>query len=421
MNYLIRNANVFLDNGFVKADLFIKDGIISDISSNFPSVFDAVSYDMNNCFIFPGLIDVHVHLREPGFFYKETIADGTHAAAHGGFTAVCSMPNLNPVPDCLENLRIQQEIISSNALVHVHPYGSITVGERQGELSDMHALAPHVVAFSDDGVGVQSSDMMENAMKTAKELGKIIAAHCEVNSLLGGRAIHNGKFAEKLGIRGISSESEWREVARDIELVRKTGCDLHICHVSTKESVALVRAAKAQGLPVSCETAAHYLTLCEEDLRDEGCFRMNPPLRTAEDKKALLEGIADGTIEIIASDHAPHLAEEKSGGLLDSLNGIVGLETTFPVLYTKLVRSGKISLERLIELMQVNPAKRFGIGTPIKKGQPADLTVFDLNEEYTINSEEFFSKGKSSPFVGDRVFGKCKLTMVSGKPVYKDK
>ena len=420
MSYLIRNANVFLNNSFVKADVFIKDGIISSISPNFQSVFNAVTYDMNNCFIFPGLIDVHVHLREPGFFYKETIADGTRAAAHGGFTAVCTMPNLNPVPDCLENLRIQQEIIEKAAQVRVYPYGSISRGEKQTELSDMQALAPHVLAFTDDGVGVQSDEMMEEAMIKAKGLSKIIAAHCEVNSLLGGRAIHDGKYARALGIQGISSESEWREVERDIELVRKTGCDLHICHVSTKESVALVRKAKAEGLPVSCETAAHYLTLCEDDLKDDGCFRMNPPLRTAQDRAALLEGIADGTVEIIASDHAPHSAEEKSRGLLGSLNGIVGLETAFPVLYTKLVKTKIISLEKLIELMQVNPAKRFGIGSAIKVGEPADLTVFDLNEEYTIEAENFFSKGKSCPFVGERVFGKCKLTMVAGEPVYKD-
>ena len=420
MKYLLKNANVFIDDRFVRKNVFVENGSVSSVSDAFPPVLEGVSvFDFNNCFIFPGFVDVHVHLREPGFFYKETIKSGTLAAAHGGFTSICSMPNLDPVPDSLENLKAQTDIIERDAQVRVYPYGSITKGEKQRELSDMEKLAPYVIAFSDDGVGVQSYEMMEQAMKKAHSLGKLIVAHCELNELLGGTAIHDGSYARKIGHRGISSESEWREVKRDIELSRKTGCGLHICHISTKESVDLVRQAKREGIDVSCETAPHYLTLCEEDLRDEGGFRMNPPLRSESDKLALLEGIADGTIDMIATDHAPHSAEEKGRGVLKSLNGIVGLETAFPVLYTKLVRGGIISLEKLVELMQKNPARRFGIGNALSSGQPADLTVFDLNEQYVIKAEDFLSKGKSSPFIGEKVYGSCKLTISGGKTVWQ--
>ncbi|MEG1107269.1 MAG: dihydroorotase [Oscillospiraceae bacterium] len=420
MTLVIRNASLFQDCGFVKKDILVEDGVITDIRPVLPTISNSVSYQLNNCFVFPGLIDVHVHLREPGYFYKESIASGTRAAAHGGFTTVCSMPNLSPVPDSLENLAVQQKIISSDACVHVLPFGSITRGEKQTGLSDMAALADKVVAFSDDGVGVQSAEMMEQAMRMAKSLNKIIVAHCEVNSLLNGSFVHDGVYAKAHGIKGNCSESEWREVERDIDLVRKTGCDYHVCHVSTKESVELVRRAKAEGLPVSCETAPHYLTLCDEDLKDEGRFRMNPPIRGAEDQNALIAGLLDGTIEIIATDHAPHSAEEKSRGLLNSLNGIVGLETAFPVLYTKLVRTKILSLEQLICLMQCNPAKRFNIGSSLEIGQPADFTVFDLDEEYTILPEEFLSKGRSSPFAGDKVFGKCKMTVLGGEIIWKE-
>ncbi len=421
MKCLIRNANVYYDNVFSKNDIFIADGIIADIKPMISPVSDVFIFDMNNCFVFPGLIDVHVHLREPGYFYKETILSGSMAAAHGGFTTVCAMPNLNPVPDSIEHLDAELKIIERDATIHVLPYASITVGEKQNELSDMDKLAGHVVAFSDDGVGVQHAKMMENAMRRAKCLNKIIAAHCELNELLNGGCIHEGKYALLHGYMGISSESEWREVERDIELVRKTGCDYHICHVSTKESVELVRRAKAEGLPVSCETAPHYLVLCDMNLQDEGRFKMNPPLRSNDDKLALIEGIKDGTIDMIATDHAPHSKEEKSGGLKSSLNGIVGLETAFPILYTKLVKTGIIKLEKLVELMQINPSKRFGIGSSLQISQPADLTVFDLNKEYTIDPTQFLSMGRATPFEGEKVYGKCRLTMVGGIPIWEDK
>lgn len=421
MKHLIKNASVLFDGEFIRKDILIEDGIIADIKSYIPHVSGVSVFDMNNCFVFPGLIDVHVHLREPGYFYKETILSGSKAAAHGGFTTVCAMPNLNPVPDSLEHLDTQLEIIENDAVVRVLPYASITVGEKQQELSDMETLAWLTVAFSDDGVGVQSAQMMEEAMRRAKKLGKIIVAHCEVNELLNGGCIHDGEYARKNGYRGISSESEWREVERDIELARKTGCKYHVCHVSTKESVELIRKAKSQGLPISCETAPHYLVFSDDDLQDDGRFRMNPPIRSSEDRAELIAGIKDGTIDMIATDHAPHSAEEKSRGLQNSLNGIVGLETSFPILFTKLVKTGVVTLEKLIELMQVNPAKRFGIGGSLQIGEPADITVFDLNAEYTIDPNDFISMGRSSPFEGENVFGKCLLTMVGGVLAWEDK
>ena len=420
MRYLITNANVFYDDRFVRKDLFVENGLIADISDRLLPVNGVTVFDFNNMFVFPGLIDVHVHLREPGFFYKETIKTGTRAAARGGFTAVCSMPNLDPVPDSQEHLAAQTEIIARDACVHVYPYGSITVAEKQQALSDMENIADKVAAFSDDGVGVQSEEMMRQAMQKAKGLGKMIVAHCEVNALLGGTAIHDGAYARKLGHKGISSESEWREVERNIALSRETGCALHICHISAKESVELLRKAKAEGLDVTGETAPHYLTLSDKDLRDDGAFRMNPPLRDESDRQALLKGVKDGTIDMIATDHAPHSTEEKGRGLLKSLNGIVGLETAFPVLYTRLVKTGEISLEKLLELMHTAPSKRFKIGGPLKPGAPADLTVFDLNKEYEIKTSDFLSMGSSSPFAGDRVYGKCKLTMAGGKIVWQE-
>ena len=421
MKYLFRNANVFHDDVFSKNDFLVADGIIVDIKAHIPFVSDALIFDLNNCFIFPGLIDVHVHLREPGFFYKETIKSGSLAAAHGGFTTICAMPNLNPVPDCLAHLNEELEIIKRDAKVHVLPYGSITVGEKQNTLSDFEALSLQVVAFSDDGVGVQKAEMMEEAMLKAKKLNKMIVAHCEVNELLNGGCIHDGEYAKQHGFNGICSESEWREVERDIGLIRKTGCTYHVCHVSAKESVELIRKAKAEGLPISCETAPHYLVLCDMDLKDDGRFRMNPPIRSNEDRDALIEGIKDGTIDMIATDHAPHSYEEKARGLKSSLNGIVGLETAFPILYTKLVKSGIITLEKLITLMQVNPAKRFGIGSLLKIGQPADLTVFDLDEDYLVDPSEFLSMGRATPFEGERVYGKCLMTMIDGVPVWEEK
>lgn len=420
MNCSIVGADVFTGGRFEKVNLSVRDGIIADFFSEEPPADGSAVYYMDNCFVFPGLIDVHVHLREPGFVYKETIKTGTLAAAHGGYTAVCPMPNLKPVPDCAENLRAELEIIERDAQVRVYPYGSITRDEKQKELSAMEEIADKIIAFSDDGVGVESGELMEQAMRRAKALGKMIVAHCEDKPLTKGGFIHDGEYARKNGFVGNPPESEWRQVERDLALVEKTGCPYHVCHVSSKETVELVRKAKAKGLPVSCETGPHYLVLCDEDLKDEGRFRMNPPIRGSEDRDALIEGIKDGTVDMIATDHAPHSAEEKQGSLSESLNGIVGLETAFPVLYTKLVKTGVIRLEKLIELMQQAPSGRFGISGGIRKGAPADLTVFDLNAEYVIDPGNFLSMGKASPFAGDRVFGKCLLTMVGGKLAYID-
>ncbi len=368
----------------------------------------------NRYSVFPGFADVHVHLREPGFSYKETIACGTLAAAHGGFTDVCSMPNLDPVPDCPENLSVQLDIIKKDAVVGVHPYGAITVAEKGEVLSDMEALAPQVIAFSDDGRGVQSDDMMLEAMKRAKKLGKLVAAHCEDNSLLCGGYIHDGEYAAAHGHKGISSESEWRQVERDLRLVQKTGCAYHVCHVSTKESVALIRKAKKEGLDVSCETAPHYLVLNDMMLEDDGGFKMNPPVRSEADREALLEGIADGTVDMIATDHAPHSAKEKSLGLRGSLMGVAGLETAFPVLYTQLVRTGTLTLERLIELMSTNPRKRFGIP------DNGSFCVWDLDSQYTIDPGQFRSMGRATPFAGMSVYGRCILTVRNDKLVWAD-
>ena len=362
---------------------------------------------------FPGFCDVHVHFREPGFSYKETIKSGSMAAAHGGYTAVCTMPNLKPVPDSLENLKQQTDIIERDAVINVYPYGSITKMEMGIELVDMEALAPHVAAFSDDGRGVQSEAMMREAMIRAKRLGKIIAAHCEDNSLLFGGYIHDGEYARAHGHRGICSESEYGQIARDLKLAEEIGCAYHVCHISTKESVQLIREAKARGVDVTCETGPHYLILDDGDLREEGRFKMNPPLRSKEDKEALIEGIVDGTIDMIATDHAPHSAEEKSMGLEKSPFGIVGIETAFPLMYTHLVRTGIISLEKLIDLMAIAPRRRFGI--PLGK----DFTVWKLDEKITVDTNEFLSMGKATPFAGDELYGKCMLTAVDGKEVYK--
>ncbi len=375
---------------------------------------DIASDSFDNCIAFPGFVDVHVHLREPGFSYKETIKTGTLAAAHGGYTAVCPMPNLDPVPDCMASLRAQLDIIERDACIRTVPYGAITVNEGGRELADMAAMAPYVAGFSDDGRGVQSDELMLRAMLEAKRLGRIIAAHCEDNSLLRGGYIHDGEYARSHGHRGICSESEWRQIERDLGLVRKTGCKYHVCHISTAESVELIRSAKREGVDVSCETAPHYLVFTDADILEDGRFKMNPPLRARRDREALLAGIADGTIDMIATDHAPHSKEEKSKGLEKSAFGIVGLETAFPVLYTTLVRGGVITLEKLVELMSVNPARRFGIDIE------DDFTVFDLERIYRIDDHDFLSMGKSSPFVGMQVFGKCLLTVCAGKIVWQD-
>lgn len=368
---------------------------------------------VENYIIVPGLCDVHVHFREPGFSYKETIASGSAAAAHGGYTAVCTMPNLSPVPDSAEHLQVQLDAIERGAAIKVLPYGAITVGEKGEKLADMEAISDKVCAFSDDGKGVQNDKMMREAMTAAKRLGKIIAAHCEDNSLFFGGYIHDGEYARMHGHRGISSASEYKQIERDLRLAEETGCAYHVCHISTKESVELIRQAKAHGVNVTCETAPHYLVLCDEDMQEDGRFKMNPPLRSREDKEALIEGIKDGTIDMIATDHAPHSAEEKGRGLEKSLMGVVGLETAFPVLYTELVMKNIITLDRLVELMSFKPKERFGIDTN------NDFAVFDISEAYEIDPEDFLSMGRATPFAGREVFGRCLLTVHNGKVVYK--
>lgn len=382
------------------AEKFVADGGLSPVISK-------------KYIIVPGLCDVHVHFREPGFSYKETIASGSAAAAHGGYTAVCTMPNLDPVPDSAEHLQVQLDAIDKSAVIEVIPYGAITVGEKGERLADMEAMSDKVCAFSDDGRGVQNDEMMREAMTAAKRLGKIIAAHCEDNSLLLGGYIHDGEYARMHGHRGISSASEYKQIERDLRLAEETGCAYHVCHISTKESVELIRQAKARGVDVTCETAPHYLVLCDEDMQEDGRFKMNPPLRSREDKQALIEGIKDGTIDMIATDHAPHSAEEKGRGLEKSLMGVVGLETAFPVLYTELVKKNIITLERLVELMSFKPKERFGIDTN------NDFAVFDISEAYKIDPEDFLSMGRATPFAGREVFGRCLLTVHNEKVVYK--
>jgi len=383
----------------------------SSENSLFLSLWDTCP--QNSIAVFPGFCDVHVHFREPGFSYKETIRSGSNAAAHGGYTAVCTMPNLNPVPDTFEHLNSQLDLIKQDSCISVLPYGAITCGQSGEKLSEMERMAPFVCAFSDDGKGVQSDEMMAEAMKLCKRLGKMIVAHCEVNSLLNGGYIHDGEYASLHGHRGISSASEYEQVRRDLDLVSRIGCSYHVCHISTKETVDLIRRAKAAGLDVSCETAPHYLVLDDSDLQEDGRFKMNPPIRSRKDREALIEGICDGTIEMIATDHAPHSSEEKSKGLAGSAFGIVGLETAFPVLYTKLVRENVISLEHLIRLLSENPRNRFGIDVG------DDFTVWNLDEVQTITSDFFLSKGKATPFEGEHLFGSCVLTVHNGLPVYK--
>lgn len=403
-------------NNIIKAQIctltsfpqFTKETVLGAFSE-----FGASVYNSSQYMIFPGFCDVHVHLRQPGFSYKETIKSGTQASAHGGYTTVFSMPNLKPVPDSAEHLKEQLDIIKKDAVINVLPYGAITVGQNGEELSDMEGMAKDVIAFSDDGRGVQSEEMMKEAMLRAKALGKIIVAHCEDNSLLHGGYIHDGVYASKHSHRGICSESEWKPIKRDLELCRQTGCAYHVCHISCKESVELIRQAKAQGIDVTCETGPHYLILTDEDLKEDGKFKMNPPLRSKEDRQALIEGVLDGTIDMIATDHAPHSQEEKSRGLEKSAFGIVGIETAFQLLYTHLVKKNIISLERLVELLAVNPRKRFGLE------YDNSFTVWDLDKKTVINPSDFLSMGKATPFEGEEVFGECELTVCNGKTAYK--
>ena len=421
MRYLLQNAQILSSGGvFRAADVLLSGGRIVSIGDRISCPADAVSIDLHKAVLFPGFVDVHVHLREPGFSYKETIRTGTLAAAHGGFAHVAAMPNLDPVPDCAAALAVQRAIIEKDALVHVHPYGAISVGEKGERLADLDGLAPGVIAFSDDGRGVQSESLMREAMMQCRRLGKILAAHCEDNSLLHGGYIHDGAYARAHGHRGICSESEWGPIARDLKLAEQTGCAYHVCHVSTKESVALIRAAKRRGVDVTCETAPHYLTFTDEDLQEDGRFKMNPPLRAREDRDALIEGLLDGTIDMLVTDHAPHSREEKARGLEKSAMGVVGLETLFAASYTALVQTGILPLGKLVDLMHGAPMRRFGCGTELAEGQPADLTAFDLTKTYTVDPETFLTMGRATPFAGCALTGVCKLTMIGGEPVWKE-
>ena len=390
------------------------NGVRASIMDRLSSV-DLCAFNSPEYVVVPGFCDVHVHFREPGFSYKETILTGSLAAARGGYTAVCTMPNLDPVPDSKANLKQQLDIIRQDGMIRILPYGAITVGEKGEQLADLKGMAPNVVAFSDDGKGVQSRELMKAAMIKAKQLKKIIVAHCEDNSLLNGGYIHDGDYARDNHHRGICSESEWGPIARDMELVKETGCAYHVCHISTKESVDIIRKAKKQGLNVTCETAPHYLLMDDSYLQEDGKFKMNPPLRAREDREALIEGIKDGTIDMIATDHAPHSAEEKSRGLDGSPFGIVGIETAFPLLYTYLVKEGIISMDRLLELLVTNPRKRFNLP------MGCDFSIWDLRQNYYIDPEEFQSMGKATPFDGWKVTGKCLATVCDSKLVWLEK
>ena len=406
---LFSNALVYQKGALRKSGVSVSNG--GNVCFSSP----AADVSNGSFLLVPGLVDVHVHLREPGFSYKETIASGTRAAAKGGYTAVCAMPNLNPAPDTPEHVKEQLDIIQRDANVHVYPYGCITMGQKgRGELCDHAALKPYVIGFSDDGKGVQADSDMLEAMKRVKAIGGMIVAHCEDESLLNAGYIHDGEYARLHGHRGISSESEWKQVERDLELVRQTGCPYHVCHVSTKETVELIRRAKAEGLDVTCETGPHYLTMCDMELEEHGRFKMNPPIRSAEDRDALIEGLLDGTVDIIATDHAPHSAEEKSRGLEKSAMGVVGLETAFAVLYTKLVKTGKVPLEVILSAMTDKPRKRFGI--PENEG---DFAIFDLDAEWTVDPENFVSLGHATPFEGWQLQGECIYTSVGGKAVWQ--
>ena len=415
---LLKKGLVFSGCGFERTDMLIVDGKIAEISTRIHDD-EAEVINLMGLYVLPGLVDVHVHLREPGFEYKETIKTGTTAAAHAGYTDIFSMPNLSPAPDTVDHVNVQLKAIEKDAVIHVHPYGCITEGQKgEGKLVDFASLKDMVAGFSDDGRGVQSDELMRQAMKECKALGKTIVAHCEVNDLLCGGYIHDGIYAAKNGHKGICSESEWRQVERDINLVRETGCSYHVCHISTKESVDLIRKAKAEGLPVTCETAPHYLILCDEDLKEDGAYKMNPPLRSRADKEALIEGILDGTIDCIATDHAPHSAEEKVKGLKDSAFGISGLEIAFPLMFTHFVKNNKIHVERLIQLMSINPRRIMGL-QPYAIGSDADLAIFNIIANYSINAERFESMGKCTPFDGYKVETECVGTLIKGEFVYR--
>lgn len=419
VNILFKDANIFIDDVFVHSDLLIKDGIITAIDKDMLSHGDVIVVDAKNFHILPGFADVHVHLREPGFLYKETIATGTQAAAKGGYTMLACMPNLNPVPDSAENMQVLLDAIKKDSKITVIPYAAITKMEQGKELVDMNSLAPLSLGFSDDGKGVQSDAMMKTAMTYAKQLGKPIVAHCEDESLLNGGYIHQGEYAKIHGHLGISSASEYKQVQRDIDLVRETGVQYHICHISTKETVQLVRQAKKEGLPVTCETAPHYIAFTDMDLQEDGRFKMNPPIRSTADQLALIEGIKDGTIDVIATDHAPHSAEEKSKGLKNSAMGVVGIETAFSAVNTYMVQANHITLEHLAKIMSINPRKIFGLDYGIKVGDLADITIIDTNFKYTVDSSKFISKGRSTPFDSKQLQGDVLMTIAKGEIVWQ--
>ena len=411
MKTLFKDAMIY-DNGVMKKQNILFDGTSLSVFKG--EIFPVDATVIDNTVILPGFCDVHVHFREPGFSYKETMETGSKAAARGGYTSVLTMPNLKPAPDSSENLGIQLDAIKNGAVIPVLPYGTITVGEAGEALSDMEGMKNSVAGFSDDGRGVQSAALMEAAMKKAKALDMPIVAHCEDNSLLRGGYIHDGEYAAAHGHKGICSESEYAQIIRDLELVKKIGCKYHVCHVSAKESVEAIRKAKSEGVDVTCETGPHYLTMDDSMLEEDGRFKMNPPIRAKEDRDALIAGILDGTVDMIATDHAPHSAEEKSRGLAGSLMGVVGLETAFAVLYTKLVLTGIISLPELVRLMSEKPRERFRINTD------PGFTVFEVGEEYEIDPSEFVSMGRATPFAGWKVRGRCLATVYGGKAVYLD-
>ena len=417
---LLKGGRAVTPAGEQKADILIRDGVIQAMGTGLSVPADTRILPVEGKHISLSFADLHVHFREPGYTYKETIRTGSMAAARGGYGVVCAMPNLHPVPDSPENLAVEQAAIDKDAVVTVLPYGAITRGRKGLQLVDFAALKGRCVAFSDDGSGVQDEALMLRAMEAAAREDVILAAHCEDNTLLRGGYIHEGRYCAAHGHKGICSESEWGPIRRDLALCARTGCRYHVCHVSTRKSVELIRDAKARGVRVTCETAPHYLTLCEDDLREEGRFKMNPPLRSADDREALIEGLADGTIDAIATDHAPHTAAEKARGLAGSAMGIVGLETSFPVLYTSLVLTGRLGLERLVELISGSPRRIFRLGGGLAPGLPADLAVLDLDEEFTIDSRNFLSMGKSTPFDGWKVRGKVLMTLKDGKAVYNN-
>lgn len=422
MTLLIKNALAYIDKKFKKSDVLIKDGKIHSLGISISSdIADRVIDAQDKYFLIPGFVDVHIHLRQPGFSYKETIKSGSAAGARAGYNVLCTMPNLNPAPDCMENLKVQTDIIDKDAVIDVLPFATITKGRKGvGETVDFASMADHVIGFSDDGTGVQTEELMRSAMEQCAKLGKIISAHCEVNDLLKGGYIHDGVYAKLHNHKGICSESEWAQIERDCRLAEETGCQYHVCHISTKESVDIIRKAKARGVRVTCETGPHYLTMCDMDLQENGRFKMNPPLRSAQDRDALIEGVLDGTIDVIATDHAPHSADEKSKGLEKSAMGVVGLETAFAVLNTKLVKTGVITLEKLVEMMSVRPREIFGIaGGEIKVGESADLALIDADKQWVVDPDKFVTMGRSTPFEGWNVQGENLLTILKGEIVYE--